>query len=162
MSEEKQHHPDEPIQIDAKHDGDRIVVLTSVTEDRFVKTCQWLVETTKLGISHDVWLRELHQLLTYVRHWAEARADRVRSCFAAQRDSEMAIYVVPRSNRFDFDLSDELTQLDLELAEKFQACPCDVLQIPDEARDRLEDLAGHRLAVHIYGDTIRTQRQVAP
>jgi len=54
-----------------------------------------------------------------------------------------------------------LTDLDLELAEKFQACPCDVLQMPDKSWDELQDSTGNWLSVLIYGDCSRAQDEVA-
>ena len=91
----------DPVRLDATKEGDRQVVLTPEDEDRFVRSCQWVVETSKLGISRDVWLRELHQLLAHVATWAEGNASRVKLCFAARRDDQLAIYVVPIINHFD-------------------------------------------------------------
>jgi hypothetical protein len=150
------------IHIDAKSDGDRLVVLTPENEDRFVKSCQWVVEASKLRISRDVWLRELHHLLTHVHEWAQQHAARIKACMAAQRDDQIAIYVVPSAGVYDFDLSDEITRLDLELAEKFQACQCDVLQVPESTRNELYDSTGKRLVIHIYGEQNRTSVEMVP
>jgi hypothetical protein len=139
------------IHVDARAEGERLVVLTPEDEDRFVKSCKWVVKASKLGISRDVWLRELHGLLSHVRRWAGNHADRVKVCLAMQRDDQIAIFVVPQAGRYDFDLGDLLTDLDLELAEKFQACRCDVLQMPDKALDDIEDFTGNSLAILVYG-----------
>ncbi len=145
-------HANKPLQLDASHEHDRLIVLTPDDEDRFVRRCGWVVEAAKLGISRDLWLRELHSLLTHVRRWAEQHAQRIRRCLATQRDAQIAILVEPDSNHFDFTLSDLLTELDLELAEKFQACACDVLQVPHRPLEELHELAGKGEMILIYGD----------
>ncbi len=156
------HDPSRPLHLDAKQDADRVVVLTPEDEDRFVRSCAWVVEATKLGISRDVWLRELHGLLSHVRAWAQKHSRLVKRAYATHRDAQVAIYVVPQAGRFDFDLSEKVTELDLEVAEKFQACPCDVLQMPDKPLAELEQLTGNHLAILIYGDGSAAQSQVAP
>ena len=150
----------DPVQLDVTREGDRQVVLTPEDEDRFVRSCQWVVETSKLGISREVWLRELHQLMAYVANWAEGHASRVKSCFAARRDDQLAIYVIPVANHFDFDLTEELTNLDFELAEKYQLVPCDVIQIPKGSASDLNEAVSGRQGIMIYGDDGRTQEQV--
>jgi hypothetical protein len=152
----------QPIQIDAVSDADRIVVLTPEDEDRFVRSCKWVAEASKLGLSREVWLRELHGLLSHVHEWATRHADRVKACIATQRDDQIAIFVVPAVDHYDFELSDLLTLLDVELAEKFRACPCDVMQSPAGALDDMEHLAPNYLAVFIYGQDPRSaSRKVA-
>lgn len=142
---------DQPLHVDAKQDAERLVVLTPDDEDRFVRSCKWVVEASKLGISVDVWLRELHALLSHVSRWSEQHAAQVKACMAMQRDDQIAIFVIPTAAQYDFELSDLLTELDLELAEKFQACRCDVLQMPTKPFEELEDLSGNKSAVLIYG-----------
>lgn len=135
-----------PIHLDAKSEGDRTVVLVDPDfEDRFVKQCDWVVEASKLGLSRDVWLQELQAMMTHVAKWAEKQP--VRTCYAAQRDMRIAVFVVPESGKFDFDLVEGINSLDLELSEKFQACPCDVLQAPDLD---LEELANPRSVMRFY------------
>lgn len=144
------------LHIDAKREGDRPVVLTTEDEDRFVKSCRWVVEQSRLGDSRQALIDELNALFAHVREWAAHKADRIRACFAAPRDDQIAVFVIPRSERYDFDLADELTRLDFELAEKFQLCACDVLEIPASS-----SLIGHPHTVWIHGDLRTAQGKVA-
>jgi hypothetical protein len=153
---------DKPLHMDARQEGDRLVVLTPDDEDRFVRSCKWVVEASQLGLSRDVWLRELYGLLSHVQQWAETLADRVKACLAMERDDQIAIFVVPIAGRYDFELSELLTALDLELAEKFRTCPCDVLQMPDKPLDEIEELSGKGLAILIYGYLGSAQEEMAP
>jgi hypothetical protein len=160
MSDEKWQQT-EPIHIDANVEGDRWVVLTPDDEDRFIKSCSWVAEASKLGMSHELYLRELHGTLSHVRKWAEKHSDSVQLCFAMPRNAQIAIYVVPTGGKYDFSLSTELTALDIELAEKFQSCRCDVLQVPDK-REQIDNLTGQNMAILIYGNSERSSHAVAP
>ncbi len=126
-------------------------------EDRFVKSCHWVYEAAELGISRDVWRDELRALLDHVRTWAEQHRDRVHDCLAAPRDSQIAILVRPCSDTYDFDLAEALNQLDLELAEKFRVCACDVLQVPKNATKFHDSKSG----LLIYGEPPEAQGEVA-
>ncbi len=108
----------------------------------------------EFGLSRDVRLRELHAMLSHVRRWAARHSTRVRRCLAVQRDDQIAVFVVPRSGRYDFDLSDLLTGLDLELAEQFRACPCDVLQMPYRSSGDAVRSAGTQLSVLVYDEVM--------
>ncbi len=136
----------DPVLLDAKKEADRTIVLTPEDEDRFVKSCEWVVEASKLVISRDLFLRELHIVLSYVREWMSQRSS-VKACYAAYRDDQVAIYVIPSIGRYDFELSKQLTELDIELAQKHQVVPCDVMQAPDL---ELEDLSDPRLIYLVY------------
>jgi len=142
-------------------DGDRPFVFSTETKDRFLRTCEWAVEVCQLGIGRDVWFRELQALFGHVNAWATANAKFVRACFAAPRDDQIAIYVIPQAGRFDFKLSDLMTVLDFELSEKFQACPCDVLQVSPTFLEGVDGQPEDRRPVQVYGNEVTTQRPVA-
>lgn len=152
MSESKTQQTN-PIHVDARG-SERLVVLTPEDEDRFVQTCQWVVEASKLGTSRDVMLREWYGLLSHVKKWAEQHASLLKQCLAMQRDDQIGIFVVPAKNQYDFELSDLLTELDLELAKQFQICRCDVFQMPEKPLDDLEHLTGSGQAILIYAEPI--------
>lgn len=142
-------------------DGDRPVTISLENQDRILRTCQWAVEACKLGLGRDVVLRELGSLCLHIKKWAETNSSSITRCFASPRDNQVGIYVVPRSGRFDFGLSDRLTELDLELATKFQMVPCDVLQVPERDTDTMEFLRQSSLMISIYGDETTTPRTMA-
>lgn len=141
-------------------DEDRRVVVSTEKEDRFVMSCRRAAEACKLGNSRDVWLEELNSMLLYVREWARRNESLLEACYAAPREGQIVIFVVPRADHFDFDLSEKLTDLDLEVAEKFQACPCDLLQIPAKTPEALENFVNLKEAAHIYGDASRAPGKV--
>ncbi len=155
MAKTKTQH--DPVQIDARR-ADQQIVFTDEAEDRFVKSCQWVFEVARLGISREVWLHELHALIGYVRAWVDQNKNRIEACYAAPRDNQFAILVSPASDRYDFDLAKQLTALDVKLSEKFKACACDVLQIP-KGSSKFPDSQG---ALVIYDAVSRTQREVVP
>lgn len=159
MAKTEQSQTHDALQIDALQEADRPVVITPDDEDRFVKTCRWVVEASKLGLSRDVWLRELHAMLSRVQQFCLDQDKLVKFCFAAKRDEQIGIYFVSHEGRYDIDLEPRLTELDIELGQKFQACMCDVFQIPEpSAAERIFQLGP--LAIIIHGDIERSQDEV--
>ena len=159
MTKTDQTQSTDALHVDALQEADRPVVITPDDEDRFVKTCRWVVEASKLGLSRDVWLRELHSMFSRVQRFCDEHQRLVRFCFAYKRDDQIGIYFVPREGKYDFDLSERMTELDIELAEKHQACLCDVFQIPESsAAQRIVEL--RQEAVIIHGDITRTPGKV--
>ncbi len=156
MATAKKSNRKTPVQI-KEGDLHRQIVFTDDAEDRFVKSCQWVFEAARLGISRDVWLHELRALIDHVRRWAEQHKDEISGCYAAARDNQIAILVSAVPGRYDFALAKALTDLDFELSEKFKVCPCDVLQIP-KGSSKFSDSRG---TLVIHGDSSGTQAEVA-
>src|SRR5437588_8140304 len=95
------------------------VLLHPEDDDLFVRTGRQVIEACRLGIGIELWLSELDSMLQTVRDWAGKHASRIRTCFCAPRGSQIALYFSPALNRFDFDLADELANLNGKLVKDF-------------------------------------------
>lgn len=118
-------------------DVDKQVVLHPEDDDLFVRTGRQVIEACRLGISIEVWQHEVGEMIQRVRAWAAAQSKHVRACFVCPRGTKLVLYVIPRSDAFDFDLADELVELHRQVMREFPAVgPVEVLQIPGWESDR--------------------------
>ena len=135
----------DPLRIHEATDAQRQVVLHPENDDLFVQTGKQVIEACRLNISLDLWKHEVRAMFDHIRKWAADHADRVQACYISPRHTKLLLYVAPRGEAFDFDLADELVQLNRTLLRKFQVGLIEVLQVPlseigrfvhpDEARE---------------------------
>ena len=71
-----------------------------------------------------------------VAAWAEKHAGQVSECFAVPCGLGLGVFVVPHSATFDFDLADDLADLNRELVQSFNVGTVEVHQVPAEELDR--------------------------
>lgn len=145
-----------PIQLRAADDA-RSVVVTPEDEDRFVVTCRDAVRAVQVHVGEKAAVEELRSMLDYVRERLTGLSQ-VSACYAAPREGQIVFFVVPGQDKMDFALSESLTELDLELAEKFQVYRCEILQIPSAALGTFLDPS---LKVQIYGENRQSRSEVA-
>lgn len=124
----------ETLRITADHDAERPVVMHPDSNDLFVRTGRQVIADSQLGISLELWIDEFNNLLAEVERWAEERHERVVSCFCAPRGTKFVFFFSPASPGFDFDLADQLSELNLHLCREYNVGNIEVHQIPwDEA-----------------------------
>jgi hypothetical protein len=66
----------------------------------------------------DVDYSRFFALLDDIVDWCKARTDRIKDCYIELAPDGLALYVVGKSNEFDFDLNKELADLAVSLTEK--------------------------------------------
>lgn len=82
-----------------------------------------------------VWQEEFDRMMLHVHAWSKAR--QVAATYLAVVDRQIVIFVVPRGNRMDFELSDEIAALEVSLHHDFSNCRCEVRQIPGHTLEAL-------------------------
>lgn len=143
-------------------EAERQVIITPEDQDRFVLTCDQAIAACKIHSSRKVWFEELGRLFFHVNHWAIQHQDRVLACYAAPRGGQVVVFVIPKSDHFSFDLADLVVDLDIEITQKFQSIPAEVLQIPGASNSQFNSFVDPKIAKHLYGPDIVTQGAVAP
>lgn len=128
--------------------ADQRFLIQPEDNDLFVRTGRQVIESCRLGISVDLWLKELAAVIESVREWTAARADRIAACYCAPRGAKTVLFFIPTSRQFDFDLGDELADLNGRLVREFNVGLIEVGQIPAAEVDRFLDPASARL---VYG-----------
>lgn len=116
------------IQIDAGDDGSQ-VVFTPQDQDKFVLGCKDAIRCAQVGLGWNAIGDEIRALIEHVHQWFNKHSG-IAKCHVRPVDGRLVVYVVPKKGRFDLELSDQLTDLDLEISQRFQNVFCDVLQSP--------------------------------
>jgi hypothetical protein len=148
----------EPIRLDFS-DGGRPVVVCPADQDRFVTTSQQAAEACQQAYNLNEWRKQFHAMLFEVRQWAESCSAPVQVCFIAVREGLLVIFAVPTADSYDFRLADELTELDIRIANKCPLCRCEVMQIPGRP-DQLSSFLDPTEALQVYGSYSGAHREV--
>jgi hypothetical protein len=139
-------------------DGDRQYVLHPDDNDLFVQTGRQVIDGCRLTISLDVWFLECDAMFNEVSEWAAKRSERILACYAVPRSMGMGLFFVPRSESFDFDLADQLAELNSNLVRTYNVGPVEILQIP--ANEKVRFIAPNT-AREIYSGADRPRQAVA-
>jgi hypothetical protein len=90
-------------------------------------------------------------LMPALRGWCDSHSERVRDCYVVPGTACINVFVVTAGARYDFDLSDAVADLEMELFEK--KWPADVLQIPDAGAESLQTFFDPERAIQVYGES---------
>lgn len=135
----------QPIQLG--WDGPKVAVAPG-DHDRFVKEVQRAVLVGQNGLAIErFWQQFTDEFLPAIHHWCEEHKDRVAACFVPFPKDHVKVFVVRRSQTYDFTLSDDLSDLEMDLFEK--QWPSEILQIP---RGYLESYFDPGASIQIYGN----------
>jgi hypothetical protein len=138
-----------------EQDGD--FLLHPSNNDLFAQTGKQIIEACKLSISVGVWLDELNRMLAEVKQWCGGRSDKIAACLAEGRGSEVLLFFVPHGLQFNFDLADELADLNRSLVTNFNIGMVEVGQIPAAEIRRFMDMEKVRI---VYGRVPETSETV--
>ncbi|HSV14457.1 MAG TPA: hypothetical protein VLI90_09365 [Tepidisphaeraceae bacterium] len=140
-------------------EDDRQVVLHPENDDLFVQTGKQVIDACRLNISIELWIHELTALSAHVQEWARARSSRIASIYLAPRPNKLVLFVCPASKEFDFDLADEMAQLNTALTKNFNVGTVEILQVPAEELDRFVDGGGGKAKL-LYGRQAESHQPV--
>ena len=119
-----------------EQDGESQYVLHPLDNDLFLRTGRQVIDGCRLGISIEVWFHECDSMFEDVAKWAADRSDRISACYAVPRGVGMCLFFVPVSESFDFDLADQLAELNSRLVRTFCVGPVEINQIPADEKAR--------------------------
>jgi hypothetical protein len=147
MSESSQ-TSNKAIDINETRDAERPVLLQPATNDLFVRTGRQVIEACQLSISVEVWLDELQNMLAQVSQWCTERSDKISFCAAVARGSKVILFFTPNGSAFNFDLADDLTDLNRQIVTGYNLGMIEVAQIPLAEIERFFDPMAAKL---VYG-----------
>jgi hypothetical protein len=136
------------------------VLLHPENNDLFMRTGKQVIEDCQLGISVQVWFRELEAMLHEVGKWIDAPGgggSRVRACYCTPRGTKIILFFVPKSDQFDFDLADALTELNVQLMTRFNVGMVEVRQVPHDEVERFVTIDRAKV---VYGQSAGSHRAV--
>jgi len=128
----------------------RQVLVSPKDEDRFFTTCEKAAWSCQMGDKILRFHERYKEILTCVRQWIDRNTDQVASCYSAFQDHQLMFFFVPKVGRYDFDLSDKLADLDIDLVTRFEEFHCETLQIPAATSDTLSTFINTTEAQQLY------------
>jgi hypothetical protein len=135
------------------------VLVVPDDKDRFVTTMGEAARACQQAENSREWDQQWKDMLYHVHEWCKAHEDSVAEGYVCVGDSAINIIVCVRGEDYDFSFEDELSEFDLELAQKFPLCKTEVMQIPNQ-RDMKAGLSSRSMKV--YGDGQRASATSRP
>jgi hypothetical protein len=146
-----------PSHIKETSDGERPYIIHPEDNDLFVRTGRQVIEGCRLSISVEVWMKELDEMFLFIHSWIQKCSKQIIACYAVPRNVVTAIFFVPKSQTFDFDLADLLAELSIKL-QKFNVGPVEIHQIPE---DELNRFIIPEMCAEIYSNVKKPHHTVA-
>lgn len=140
----------EPIRLDFQ--SVQQVVVEDNDGDRWVMTVKEAAQACRSALDEQEWKKEFGAFLAHIHEWSKKHSDIVTAAFVGVSSEGLTGVIVTKGAEYRLDFDDAVTQLDIELADKFPNCRADVLQSPEgEPESRIPHIALER-AVQVYGD----------
>jgi hypothetical protein len=141
----------EPIRLDFQS-VQQVVITDQDGEDRWVTTVKEAAQACRSALDQKEWREQFEAFLGHINEWAKKKADVVSAAFVGISSEGLTGVIITKGKEYRQDLDDAVTDLDIELAEKFPDCRADILQSPeDEPESRIPYISLDR-AVQIYGN----------
>ncbi len=98
------------------------------------------------------WKHEFDRLLTHLHEWCRENKQQVSRTYMAASEDGLKVFILTKGPDYRFDFDDAISGLDVEVAEKFERCPTDVIQMPETPVGSLTSFFDSAKAWQIYGD----------
>jgi hypothetical protein len=145
----------EPLRLDF-HSVQQVVV-TYADGDRWVTTAKEAALACRSSLDHETWKKQFESFLGHIHEWAKAHGDIVHAAFVGISSEGLTGVIITKGTEYRLDFDDEVTSLDIDLANRFPECRADILQSPEgEPESRIPFIALDR-AVQVYGDGKQSQ-----
>lgn len=131
----------------------QVVVIAEDGRDRWVTTVEEAAQACRSALDQQEWQKEFEAFLGRIHEWAKEHNE-VSAAFVGINSEGLTGVIITKGTEYRYDFDDEITTLDIELAEKFPNCRADILQSPEgEPESRIPFIAVER-AVQVYGNKI--------
>jgi hypothetical protein len=119
----------EPIRLDFQ--SVQQVVVTGKDGDRWCTTVKEAAAACRSALNEKAWEEAFQGFLSSIHEWSKLRSDKVEATYLGISSEGLTGVVITKGTDYRFDFDDEVTALDIDLAEKFPACRADILQAPE-------------------------------
>jgi hypothetical protein len=126
------------------------VVVEPDDSDRFVTTAAEAARACQQAQAGQEFRAEFEHFLSFVHGWCITHKDKVDRAFVDIGDGGLRVNICMKSADFDFEFDDKVTDLDIELLERYPKCIAEVTQFPGSIGKQLEP--DSEFAVIVYGD----------
>jgi hypothetical protein len=142
--------PAEPIRLD--FESVQRVLVTDDNGDRWLTTVREAAQACRSALDQQEWKEQFQSFLGHIYEWSKKHADIVFAAYVGVSSEGLTGVIVTKGTEYRLDFDDEVTKLDIELAEKFPDCRADILQSPEgEPEGRIPYISLDR-ALQVYGD----------
>lgn len=143
--------------IGLRHDGERQVVVTPSTMDRFVlaqaDAVRACVNQAQSSAFQALLREKLNRLRTTVATWCASKDDVVRAYFGHRESDRWLLVILLQRPDHAFDLDDAVTELDLQLSRDVPEFPTSLLTLPADRPEALEAFLDVEDAVEVYASS---------
>lgn len=117
---------------------DSPVFVSPQDKDNFITTASFAAQACK-SLQEVIEVYETFKRFWRAVHdWSEKHVENVRAAYIGTGDSGyLKVFVIVQGDKYRYDLEDALVDLRYDLHARFPHIPCDVLQLPDVAAERL-------------------------
>jgi hypothetical protein len=137
-----------PVKLDYR-DGE--VMVTPTDRDVFFISAERAAQACREAVQADERVaRFTHELLVPLRKWCADRTGRVSACFIPLPAGHVCVFVVTPSPRFDFDLAEEVAELERALAQA--GWRVSVSQLPASDEESLATFFNPDGALQVYAE----------
>ncbi|MEO2088695.1 MAG: hypothetical protein ABGY75_04240 [Gemmataceae bacterium] len=120
-------------------------------QDIFVISAEKATEACRDAIQQDRRIKRFaDDLLTPLREWCVATAERVRACYIPVPTGMIQVFVVTNSRRFDFDFAVKVAEVERTFAAA--GWRIGVSQLPDAEEDSLATFFNPDGALEVYAE----------
>lgn len=130
-----------------------------VDEDRFFTTSKEAAFACKQAENVKEWREEFARFLAFVNTWCTAHSADVSMAYLGIREDGLKVFLVTPGSEYRFDFDDAVTDLDIQLAQKFTKVPAIVLHVPSTPHTNLSSFFPPESALVIYGQQQRAQSE---
>lgn len=125
------------------------VIVSPRDQDLFVISAQKATEACQQAVQQDNRMAMFaDELLTPLHSWCVANADRVRACYIPVATSQIQVFVVTTSRRFDFTFAEKVAEVERKFASA--GWRIGVTQLPDADEDSLATFFNSDGALEVY------------
>jgi hypothetical protein len=100
------------------------------------RTAEEIVYASRMLSNRTLWHANFMATMQFVRAWCAARRSMIKMVLVDIRSNKTLFHFVPRSDRYDLALGNQMTALEVELSGTFGIGYVESLQVPERSLDR--------------------------
>lgn len=147
----------EPLRLDFRQVSRLEIVAGDAADDRYRTTLEEMAEACRQHEDFSTWRVQFEEFLRDLYQWCSEREDLIDGCFLALGEGGLKAFITTTGTKYDFDLGDRITDLELKLLRVYPMCPVEILQMPAASPDALQSFFSPEASLQIYG-----KRDAAP
>jgi hypothetical protein len=122
--------------IDVKHDEHRRWTLIGKDDSEFMRTAGELLEGSMLLAKRSLMIANLTGVFRKVINWCDTRSPSLQSAYVGVRPGKISLFFVAESSKYDLQLDDAMTDLEVELGGSGGVGSVESFQIPERSTDQ--------------------------